>query len=308
MKKTIQFLAIAFTASQLFAQSEIKEFYDKNGPEKITEKIAIDGKPITARSYDDGHGRNPYLTSTSQIPDTVALITFYVYDKGTDVSGGNYIYTYSLSQKGGNYFANKIYNQSIEMIKKSFKDVGITVLTPEEFLNTEEKLEIYKNFKPNLSKLGSFLTGLESRGTDIAVAADNFRGFDLYACNDHERMESLGYDFAKGLGVDGVLSIATEVVSDKKQVTVTGFKVALNGPNPIPKQDKRYVSQNFGAGYYKGQLYTYGTFFLKSPATVAQYKKGIIQEENYDGIGEILSCFPKRFDSEMRKAIEKNSK
>lgn len=307
MKKILVLFSF-LTSLVVYSQSEAKQYFDKNGSEKIADKIVVDGKPIAAKSYDDGHGRNPFLTSTNQIPDTLALITYYVYDQGTEINSGNVTYTYNLSEKGGNYFANQFYNQSIELIKKSFKDQGIVVLTPKEYLNTNEKINFYNNFTPNLSKLGSFLTGLEHKNVNVAVAADNFRGFDVSACSDHERMESLGYDLAKGLNVDGVLSISINMVSNKKELYIIGYKMAINAPNPIEKKDKKYVSQNFGAGYYKGQLFAGGNFTYKSPVKIAKFKKEKIEEEYYDGIGEVLACFPAKFMEEIKKSIEKNSK
>lgn len=308
MKKYISLFTLAIIVVSVHSQSPIKEYFDKKGIEGISKQIVIGGEPITANGYDDGHGRNPYLTSKNQVPDTLALITFYIYDVGVEYKSGNTIYSYSLSEKGGNYLANNIHKSAIEKIKESYKKIGIVVLTPEEYLNTPEKIKEYNNFKPALSKLGNFLSGLESNSANVAVAADFYRGFDINASADHERMESLGYELANKLGVDGVLSIAIELASNKKEVSITGFKMAMHAPNPIPKKDKKYISQNMGAGYYAGQLFAFGTFYFKSPMLIAEIKKGAIINENYLGIDDILACFAGKFDQIISKAIDKNSK
>lgn len=307
MKKLKLLIISVVTASALHAQA-VKEYVEKNGVEKIRKQVAFTGTPITANSYDDGHGRNPYLTSESQIPDTLALITFYIIDNGVEVKSGNTLYSYSLSEKGGNYVANNIHKANIDEIKAAYKKIGVVVLTPEEYLNTEEKRKFYLDFQPKLSKLGKFLTGLENRAADVAVAADYYRGFDLSAATDHERMASLGYELANKLGVDGVLSISFEVASDKKEVNLTLIRTAIHAPNPIAKQDKKYISQNLGAGYYEGQLYVAGHLQLKSALLIAEIKKGQILNENYEGIGALISCIAEESDAEIRKAIAKNSK
>lgn len=292
-----------------YAQSAVQNYVTDAGAEKIKKQIVIEGQPITAGGYDDGHGRNPRLASANQIPDTIALITFYIYDKGNEVKGGYYLYSYSLSEKGGNYVANGIHQKSIAKLKESYQKLGAVLLTPDEFLNTQEKKDFYyKQFQPQISKLGNFLSGLETKGTDVSVCADMYRGFDLSAAADHARMESLGSELAKKLGVDGVLSVACELASDKKEVNMTGIKMALHGANPIPKKDKKYISQNMGAGYYHGQLFASGYFYFKSPLQIAEYKKNQIVNEQYDGIGDVLGCFAEKFDEVMKKAIEKNSK
>ncbi len=305
------FFVGAFVSSMILAsdKSPIRKLIDDDGIDKLKKQIVIDAKPITANGYDDGHGRNPYLTSTTQLPDTIALITYYIYDKGNEVKGGYYLYKYNLSENGGNFVANGLHKATITQLKEKYAAMGIVLLTPDQYLNTEEKKTYYTTtFQPQISKLGSFLSGIETKNVDMSVAADFYRGFDISAAADHERMVSLGFDLANKLGVDAVLSIAFEVTSNMKEVNMNGFKMALHGPNPIAKQDKKYVSQNMGAGYYAGQEYAGGYFYFKKSMHIADVEKKAIVNEQYDGIADILGAFAEKMQDEMKEAITKNSK
>jgi hypothetical protein len=303
-------LGILLIALPAFAQKSIREYVDKTDSEKIKSSIVIGLRPVTAAGYGDGHGSTPLLTSKNQIPDTIALVSFYIYDLGsyTVSQGGNVVATTytSVSEKGGNILANEILSKSIADLRAGYLRNGIVLLTPEEFLDTEEKRNFYYNeFVPNVSKMGNFLSNLETRHQDIAVTADYYRPLDVAAAHDHLRAESLGYDLATRLGVDGVMISATELQSSSKVVNIHGFKMSLHGPNPIPKEDKDYIGQKTGTGYYNGNAYASGTFYFKQPIQVAEWEKKQMVNINFDGIGVILGCFPEAFFEAMVESIEK---
>jgi hypothetical protein len=304
------FLAGALASSMMLAtdKSPIRELIEDDGIDKLKKSMVIDAAPTTAKGYDDGHGRNPYLTSETQLPDTLALITYYIYDKGAEVKGGYYLYSYSLSEFGGNFVANGLHKETIDKLKEKYLSMGIVLLTPDQYLDTEEKKTYYNTFQPKISKLGSFLSGIETKGVDASVTADFYRGFDISGATDHERMESLGYDLCNKLNVDGVLSIAFELTSGPKEVNMNGFKMAIHAPNPIAKQDKKYVSQNMGAGYYKGQEFAGGYFYFKKGMHIADVEKKAIVNEQYDGVADLLGAFAEKMQDEMKAAIAKNSK
>lgn len=306
--KKVTLCTLSFLAFSLFgfSQAPIKEAIDKKGKEKIKKTIDKIVGPYAGNK--DGHGMNPYLTSEKQIPDTVALITFYVYDKGTTEYHQLYLTTYSLSGKGGNYFANKFHQEAIGKLKETFKSQGIVLLTPDEYLNTEEKRNFYyKQFQPQISKFGSFISGLESGGTDMAVCADYYRGFDEAAAGDFKRSISLGNELAKKLGVKAVLSIALELADDGKNININGIKWTMNGPNPVTKEDKKYFGTN-GAGYQEGLVYFKSNFFFDDGIRFAKHKKNVLEEEHYEGLGELLSYFAEVSVEKMKWSIEKNTK
>ena len=236
MKIKNQIICIVFLLacnSMVFAQKTIKEYVTKTSVEKIKKSIVIDAfsKPATHKSFKDGHGKTPYLSSTKQLPDTIALITFHINDMEGISKFSWWHGTGHLDKRDGNLIANKINKQTIASLKEAFKERGAVLLTPEEFLDTEEKINFYYNlFDPEVSKVGKFLSNLENKNVDISVCADNYRYLDMAAALDYKRSESLGNVLAKELGVDGVLSAAIGFYSDTKGAYTNMIKMSIHGP------------------------------------------------------------------------------
>lgn len=318
MKNVITSCTIIFALcinQNVVAQKTLKKYVSKMDSKKIQKGILWDVGtiPTTAKSFKDGHGHTPYLSSKEQLPKRVALITFNMRDLGdVNVSANDfYIYTtYNfLSENGGNQVTNAIYGVSIDMLKEKFKEEGVELLTPKEFLDTKEKKDFYYNtFEPAVSKLGKFLSKVETRGTQMSTSADFFRTFDLGAAFDWKRSNSLGYELAKKLGVDAVFSVGTVIQSNAKEAYFRSIKIAMHGPNPIPKVDKKYVAQNAGNGYNNGQLYIGLYYNLKEPQKTVEIHKKQITNINFDGYDVLLKELVDRMFKEFYKAIEKNQK
>lgn len=319
MKKlqlTAAMLAALLINVNVNAQKSIKEYADKTDTEKIKKSIVIDvlSKPATGGSFKDGHGRTPYLSSKDQLPKKVALITFYITDEAfeytTEVGKFVYFNKHMLSANGGNMVSNEIYKQSFGSLKEEFKKHGTDLLTPKEYLDTEEKRNFYyKEFTPEISKVGNFLTNIENRNSDMVIGADYFRAFGGFY--DYKRANSLGYDLAKKLGVDAVFGLYVQLQNtSKKEIYIKSISMAMHGPNPIPMQDKKYTGQKTGTGYYKGQEYIGGYFVFKKPFLVIELnpKAGSIESMNFEGIDVIFDAFVDRFYDEMYAAIDKVAK
>jgi hypothetical protein len=292
------------------AQKSLREYVEKAGKSNIYDKTELTLVPVTAAGFGDGHGRVALLTSADQIPDTIALATFYIYDLGsasTSTAGNWSTTTYTaVSEKGGNILANLALENSMNKMKAVALENGRMLLGVEEYLNTPEKKDFYYNgFSPQLSKLGKFTSNLENKHVDIAVGADSYRCLDVASHYDHLRSTSIGYELAGKLGVDGMLSVALEVQSHKKGINIHGIKVSLHGPNRIPKEDKKYVAQNLGNGYYEGQLYCFAYYFLKEPVPIAVIEKNKVTEMNLDGVGDILEEMIKKMEAGMKESVAK---
>lgn len=302
-------LVLTMFASASYAQKSIKDYVEKNSVEKIKKDIKISIVPQTAGGFDDGHGSTPVLTSVSQLPATIALASFHIYDIGTSNHIKNVSITYySLSESGGNTMANKLLNSTISKLKESLKAQGVELLTPDQYLDTKEKRDYYRSFEPTISKLGKFLSDIETKRNDISVTADGYRAFDIAAASDFRRAESMGGELAKALNVDALLSIGIELMSDRKNIAMNGVKMVLHGKNPIPKADKKYVSQNMGAGYYAGQIYAAGQFYFDKPVDIAGFSKNKIVDENMEGLDIIFSAFGEKIYDEMKASIDKAAK
>ena len=309
----VSIFLLFFSVSTVYGQKTFNEYVEKTGSEKIQKSISMDvfTKPVANKSATDGHGKNPYFTSESQLPKKIALITFNVNDlgyfKASGAAGGVVVTTFRhLTEAGGNMVATNFHDQSIDKLKASFEKYGVELQTPQEFLDTPEKIKFYnEEFVPQVSKLGEFMSNIENRKSDISASADDYRYFDMGAAFDFLRAESLGYDLTKELGVDAVFSIGFVIQTDKKEGTFHWVKMAMHGPNPVPKQDKKYVAQNSGNGYNNGQLYVGGTLTLKKPISFMEIRKEEIVSMDLEGIENIFAPFIDRFYSEIYNSIEK---
>ncbi len=307
--KILSSILLFFFITTTIAQTPMQDYVKKNGVEKIKKKVIVDAfsKPATHKSFKDGHGKTPYLSSTDQLPDTIALITLHINDLG----GGYWVNDgKNVGVKGGNYIANLILEETINSLKEAFKKRGVVLLTPNEYLNTERKRTIYyESFEPKISKTGKFLSDLEDKSTDISVCASNYRYFDLGAAFDYKRSQSLGGVLAKELEVDGLLSVAVGFYSNNKGVHMSLVTMTVHGPNPNPKIDKKYFGQKTGTGYYNGQLYFGGTFTFKKPITtlVFNQKKDAFYPK-FKGTGVIFSSFIEKYYDVMDTSIAKVSK
>ena len=297
-----------------FAQKTLPEYVEKNSRDEIMKSIQMPAgsQPTTPKSYDDGHGKNPLIFSKTQLPDTIALVTVYVFDEGaTDVSKiGSFVYTdqYWISAEGGNLLANEILREGLDDLRAAFKQRGVVLLTPDQFLNTPEKKAFYKNFQPEISRMGNFISGLEKGDAKVTVTADGYRIFDAGAAKDYLRAESMGSVLASKLGVDGVLHIGIDLSTNATDVYISGIKMVLNAPNPIPRQDKKYVGQKLGTGWYAGQVFASGDLMFKKPLHIVRYKKQEKKPAQLQGIGTIFSCFADRFYNEMEACAVKAAK
>jgi len=318
MKKIINFpgLLCLFLCFQVgFSQKTINEYLEKYDSEKIKKNVVMIGQPVknSPKSFRDGHSKWPYIDSREQLPDTIALITYHVNDLGVTSSWSNDYYTYtdyfSLTETGGNMVANEMFKVSIEALKEEFKKQGVVLLTFEDVVNTPEKIKYYyEDFMPNVSKIGTFLSDIENRANDISVSADYYRYFDMGATYDYLRSESLGYDLANNLGVDGVLSIGFVIQSNTKEIYLRAIKMAIHAPNPIPKEDKKYVGQKMGTGYYNGQMYAGGYLPFKKPFKTGEISGKKAMKLNFEGLDVLSKLIIEKFYEEINISIAKVSK
>ncbi|NNF02153.1 MAG: hypothetical protein HKN22_05675 [Bacteroidia bacterium] len=310
MKKVISLtmiLSLILGIHVSFAQKTFKEYVEKNDVEKIKKNVLMDvfTTPTSNKSFRDGHGKVPYFTSKDQLPKTVGIVTFNISDLGASYSmkTQTHIYTdfYNVGEEVGNIIANKIHKQTISALKNEFKKYGVTLLMPEEYLDTPEKKKAYQEYTAAVSKLGKFLSNVENRNTDLSVCANSYRYFDMGAAFDFLRAESLGYDLASILKVDAVLSIGSLIQTNKKEGFYRSIKMALHGPNPNPKEDKKYIAQKSGNGYYNGQLYAGSSFSLKKPINFMNYKAQTIE---VDGLEVIFAAMIEKMYDKIGDAIK----
>ena len=212
-----------------------------------------------------GNGPTPYLAALGHPPKRVALVSFYAYDQGnthgfgSPYFGGRTEVSRQLTADGAGLVATMLHDQGIATLKETFKAYGMELLTPDEFLDTDAKRELFGSFEmemggfAKLAKWGE-KSGKEnklSNATRLSAVAPGYRLFRfLFGENptmrggDEKISKSLGYDLANGLGVDATLVTCNLCKATKKEGSLERVYMHLFGPNPVPGEE--------GAGQVSG--------------------------------------------------------
>ena len=111
-----------------------------------------------------------------RVPKKVGILAFYIADdEYYTITGGNYystITTHKASEEKVNVIAQRIFDQSIDDMKKQYALLGMKLLTPDEFLTTEKLRNIYYNTPLNNMEGKAYVVGVEGSG---AASPDGFR-------------------------------------------------------------------------------------------------------------------------------------
>jgi hypothetical protein len=283
--------------------------------EKIKVRFDFPGE---GRNSSNGGGYSANMDLVNPKPKRVALISYYLYDPGKGkTTGGTYVGTatssvWRTSDVEGQMQVDGFYSKSINQMKAAFKENGIDLLTPDQFLDTDEKFEFYFGFDQESSKKEkTAFTKRKAAGTSISSVASatvstlkvcptgkGFRPFFVANEQGDESMitnfqsgifsanrkltSSLGNDLAKGLGVDAVVVVyicTRQPKQIKSDYAVNAVVTMMLGPNPVRSDGSDPEAKNMG------QFYCGTRTFYSSPIIFKQ-EKGFGQ---YDGMANVLT-------------------
>ncbi|MCW3122524.1 MAG: hypothetical protein JWQ38_2016, partial [Flavipsychrobacter sp.] len=268
----------------------------------------------------NGGGYSANMDLLTKKPKKVALISYYLYDPGKGkVKGGTYIGNVSVSVWRTSDFTGQVqvdgfYRNSIDALKTSFKENGVELLTPDEFLDNDEKKELYYGFNPETSKREKVtITKRGAAGSnswEIATATastlkvspsgkgyrnffigneapdecalENYNG-GIFTAN-RKLTSSLGNDLAKGLGVDAVMVVyvcTRKVKQNKDDYGVNAVVSMMMGPNPGKAEDTDPEAKNLGQFYC-------GTRTYYSSPSIFREEKGMFGQ--YEGMGNVMKA------------------
>jgi ankyrin repeat protein len=269
----------------------------------------------------NGGGYSANMDLLNPKPKKVALISYYLYDPGSGKTSGSTFAgsatatAWRTSDFTGQSQIDGFYTKSIDALKASFKKNGIDLLTPTEFLDSQEKQEFYygfnqesaKNEKTDFSIRGKLGTVATLEALKVSPSGKGYRAFMIANENaDESQLEnfnggiftanrkltsSLGYELCKGLGVDAVVVvyICTRKTSvNKDDYGVNAVVTMMLGPNPGKAEDTDPDAKNLG------QFYCGTRTFFDKPA-VFKVDKGIFSQ--YDGMANILSAHAEKISN-----------
>jgi ankyrin repeat protein len=154
-------------------ENSITEFAeDTKDPEKIKVKFDF---PREGRNDNNGAGYSANMDKVNPKPKRVALISFYLYDAGKGKANITGTGVWRTPESAGQNHINGFYAKSIGKFKETFKSNGVELLTPEEFLDTQEKAETYYGFvQESAKKEKTSITRMKSRSTSSSFSAGGY--------------------------------------------------------------------------------------------------------------------------------------
>ena len=292
-------LCLLFVFSIANAQSKFEKA--TSDPAKLEKQAKLD---FHLERGKNGKGYAPYYPALGAPPKKVALISFAITDPGYSTSNASNTSFKTVSTMEGyvKMIVNAYHGVAIEPLKKTFAEYGMELLTPDEFLDTDEKKGYYMEF--DYYAKDDILNKLGPTASFVRTAAEGYRYilpkyeapffkesakayvYYLLQFTKKDIYEQFGYELCKGLDVDAVLMINNSIMyqsvtrSDIMYVTMVMF-----GPNPISLEP----GAKEGVLYRKGNLY--GSYRLPIGENVKDTEDpaGNVETDGYANIMVALS-------------------
>jgi len=146
-------------------------------------------------------------------PQRVGILTFYVQDQvDSDVSiSGNWkrTSTRKLTGDGVSIVADVMYDNSIDLMKKRFKEYGMELLEPWDYLDTDEKRKAYNEIPFKELKGLRWVRGMTGAGA--AGPAGGYRYLPLAHLGASIKAQKLRDSYFNKLGVDALLIVGVDM-------------------------------------------------------------------------------------------------
>jgi ankyrin repeat protein len=301
--------------------NDVTEFQNETAEgEKIKVKFDFPGE---GRNSNNGSGYSANMDLVNPKPKKVALISYYLYDAGKGKANITGTATWVTSESAGQSQVNGFYAKSIQAYKDAFKQNGIDLLTPNEFLDTQEKAELYYGFIQESAKkehltltrtktrsssttaggwtTTTYRTTTSTSGTlKVSPTGAGYRTFFVANENEDESAisnfqggiftanrkltSSLGYELCKGLGVDAVLVVYIATRKPKQIQENYGVNAVVTIMlGPNPGKTEATDPEAKNLG----QFYCGTRTYYGSPV-IFKESKGIFGQ--YDGMANVLKA------------------
>lgn len=301
--RTLRLLALALMTIASVRWARAGAFDEELGTDdaKLADRVKLD---VIARGSgnESGRGQVPYLRALGVPPKRVALVSFYVWDSGNTT---NHTYvgfktTKNVRASTMDTTANEIYDASIDTFKGTLAQYGMQLLTPKEYLDTEQKRQAYEAFDPKIGALGKFTNFFKKSNEDnwrFHGVPEGYRLIELPIVNDTKNRNfdlvgdgklctSLGHDLATALGVDAVAIVYNVVQAQNKGIDMLGSYLHVFGPNPVKRSDDPSL-------YWTGHQYG-GVHMKLDVPFVKTDRKGNATEEDFAGYARVARALSTR--------------
>ena len=346
MRSSNFLILLLFIAFQSFSQSELPDF--ATSVKKVSKKVKLD-MPLEGRKYRNGTGYSLNPKLLEKMPEKVALVSFFSFDPGmTEIQRwtsrrdgyyNSYKTTHTKVKKrnavgSSGEMALGFYLQSIDALVKEIESFGISLMLPDEYLDTEEKKNYYENYKVERAKFNEWLTNLGSSTHDqlygyiggykvldivnepyanyqktggrlIKKKGDvpDTRVWTMDKCG--KMVESLGYDLCTNLEVDAVIVVYFTIFAPKdNKVMLQNVNMHMFGPNPTKLPEGKKKKFNF----FKGKFYCGTRVNTELLIWKKKKKKPETEKLDFRGFDIVMQAMTKEMGEYLQKGIEKGKK
>ncbi len=297
-------------------------------PAKLKSDVKLSMMNGDGNGSESGRGPVPYLKALGAPPKRVGLISFYVWDCGNkkensyNIYAGDYVYRTKTTRRRNveaaavDMLATELHDASIVALKDAFASGGMQLLTPDEFLDTDAKKELYAGFKPEHGGMETFIKSVDhwadKDSWKFSGAPDGYRVLELTNVGDvkgnHFQLattgigvgkvaNSEGHDFAQQLGLDAVVILYNVVQAENKDIRMRGSYMYMFGPNPVPDTGQSL--------YWRGHQYS-GVYLRMDVPFIKTTKDGQLVDADYSGYAAVASALGARMAEHLREKTSGN--
>lgn len=258
-------------------------------------------------------------------PPRVGLLSFYMFDTGTyefnamaATYGPTYINlstgqkyrkageSFGLTDRAANIFATELAEIAVPKLKEVFVSHGMELLTPLEFIETDEQKVAYVDFRLPETGFQKFTAGalkFLDKNPHANAAADGFLMIPTHIFSGNRDALRALETLRERLGLDAFVVVVNNSVTDKKNVAYLGSQMLFYGPNPEPLPENKMQAKYWTAmiPYPSG---TYGKGF--KGISIYDIKKGT--KPDYTGFDNVIVAIASESIGRMNKAIAKTKK
>jgi len=258
-------------------------------------------------------------------PPRIGLLSFYLLDTGTykfnamaAVYGPTYMNlstgqtyrkageSFVLTDQAANIFATELAEIAVPKLKEVFAANGMELLTPLEFIKTEEQKAAYISFELPETGFQKFTAGalkILDKNPHANAAADGFLMIPTHIFSGNRDALAALESLRQQLGLDAFVVVVNNSATDKKNVAYLGTQMLFYGPNPDPLPDNKMQAKYWTAmiPYPSG---TYGKGFKG----ISIYDLKNETKPSYDGFDVVIGAIAGESIAKMNKAIEKSKR
>ena len=256
-------------------------------------------------------------------PPRVGLLSFYLLDTGTykfnamaATYGPTYINlstgqkyrkageSFGLTDQAANIFATELAEIAVPKLKEVFATNGMELLTPLEFIETDEQKAAYINFELPETGFQKFTAGalkILDKNPHANAAADGFLMIPTHIFSGNRDALAVLESLRQQLSLDAFVVVVNNSATDKKNVAYLGTQMLFYGPNPEPLPDNKMKAK-----YWTAMIpYPSGTFGKGFKGiSIYDLKKEV--KPSYDGFDVLIGAIASESIAKMNKAIEKS--